>query len=245
MNKPSKNASRLLSLLLLLPFAAGLGCGQGTYDARMKERLTELKRGTPFLKYLYVTEVEVPETNVSFRLPLIFEHRNTNAWVMGAEDNGRPLDPIRIQPPFVALPGFRFCYEAFGRFPNAPSDMPVYGYVALVDAKEQTADALTSSISQAVAAAFPDEKAAWEPVQVLRPDGGSLAVKRLSVTGQQRFDCTSRGGDDKPYDGRFDLYLVSSKTSHVLLGWRAPIQVTEKFDFFSAAETAVGTLQVP
>jgi hypothetical protein len=154
-------------------------------------------------------------TGISFRLPQL---------IPGSVAQLRS-DEAGAQPPFMQIPGLSYTYSF------QVQELPAFTYFAAVPVAEKGADVVEQEVQAAVATAFPG--AAWTEETLSTPTGGSIAVKRISVTGNQAFG-------DKKEDGRFDLYLVPSATHTVLIGWRAPVSATT---FFQHAAIAMGSVE--
>ena len=154
-------------------------------------------------------------TGISLRLPQLI---GGSVVALRAAEAG-------AQPPFMQLPGLSYTY------PLQVQEQPAYAYFAAVAVAEKSADVLAQEVQTAVAAAF--SGATWTDETLSTPTGGSLTLKRISVTGNQAFG-------DKKEDGRFDLYLVTSATHTVLLGWRAPITAST---FFQHVAIAMGSVE--
>jgi hypothetical protein len=212
-----------------LPWFVGLacvglsGCFSGDYAHRMEETTKKLTQLGDIASVIYgeaspVQDAAGTPTGIQLRLPLIID------------GNAKPLpgsDPA-AQPPFVQLPGLAYDYEM------QVGGQPAYAYFAAVAGGEKTAEAVAQEVQAAVNTTF--SSAVWSDVDLKTPDGGSVKVKLLSLTGSQKF------GQDVQ-DGRFDLYLVSSATHHVLIGWRAPTTSGNSANFFENAARAMGSVQ--
>jgi hypothetical protein len=157
-------------------------------------------------------------TGISMRLPLVIDGK---AKALAATD-------AEAQPPFLELPGLAYAYEL------QVGDQPAYAYFAAVPAGEKDAAALAEEIQGRVGRTF--SAAAWREVPVQTPTGGTVQLKLLSLIGPQKFGTRTE-------DGRFDLYLVSSATHHVLVGWRAPAASGGNAKFFENAAFAMGSVE--
>ena len=204
-------------------FAAVLlltGCFSGDYNRRMDESMKQLGDLGEKANAIYPTTSPVQDaggtaTGINLKLPQFISGSLT---ALRATEAG-------AQPPFMQLPGLSYTY--------APQvqEQPAYAYFAAVAVAEKGADVLEQEVQAAVAAAF--SGAAWTEETLSTPTGGSITLKRISVTGNQAFG-------DKKEDGRFDLYLIPSATHTVLIGWRAPISATT---FFQHATISMGSVE--
>jgi len=114
------------------------------------------------------------------------------------------------------------------------NQMPAYVYFAPVPKAGKTAMGLRKELRRTIAKKF--SGAAWRDVAVKKPDGSTMTVKRLSVSGDQKF-----GGQQRA--GRFDLYLYPAPHHHLLIGWRAPTAVAAEKKFFETAAQSIGSIQ--
>jgi hypothetical protein len=124
--------------------------------------------------------------------------------------------------------------------------MPVYGYFAVTDAKSVEQEELLAEIRQALADEFADNPAEWETdwetLTLASPDETSVNCQRIRVEGPQLFDCVEKDGEFKKFEGRFDLYVYSDDTYHVLIGWRAPTVIDNQIQWMDGGETSLATL---
>ena len=199
------------------------GCFGGEYHRRMEQTLKSLKKqgekaDAVFAQSSVVYTATGETTSISLRFPVF------------VDDKAKSLKSgdTNAQPPFADIPGYAYAYEvSFG-------DDPAYVYFAAVKVDEKAVDALEQEVQAAVGKVF--SGAAWQEVTIEKFKGGSLKVKRLSVAGNQKFG-------SQVTDGRFDLYLVSSATHHVLIGWRASSGGGGSQGFFEKAAISLGTLE--
>jgi len=234
--------NQFATLALLTVVMSVIGCGVSAYESRMQDRLAELQRLSKFIDLLNDGPIAVAETGVSLKLPRIFDE-NSNALVVGAKNESElTIDPKRVQPPFVDLPGFQFSYERFAQ-DDTGVWMPVFCYLAVEDTANITAGELKSSIRKGIKDELKTD-ADWEEIQIDSPSGQTADWSRVSVTAPQKFDCTVHGGEYKDFPGRFDLYLHTTDDRHVLIGFRAPDAVAGTWPLFQAAEAAIGTVTI-
>jgi hypothetical protein len=218
-----RSLSRVWPGLVCLASLVASGCFSGDYNRRMEETTKKLKQLGDIAAVIYADASPVQDaggtaTGITLRLPLV---------VGGSAKSLQGSDPA-AQPPFMQLPGFSYGYEM------QVGDQPAYAYFAAVPTAEKPADVLAQEIQAAVTPSF--SSAAWRDVPLKTPDGGTVTIKLLSMTGPQKF------GQDVQ-DGRFDLYLVSSGTHHVLIGWRAPTITGNSANYFKNAELSLGSVK--
>jgi hypothetical protein len=203
------------------------GCFTGKYEQGMRKIIDEAGQRSAKLKYLYETPSAFADPNVTglqLQLPLFVENAT-------ALQKGSPGEE-HMQPPFVALPGFNYAFEV-PLSADGGTSYPGYIYFASVAASEKSPDQVATEIQAAVSKKFPD--AVWQDVKLETPSGGSLPLKVLEATGQQDFGGTK-------LDGSFRLYLYPTTDYTALLGWRAPLAVAGKVNFFEAAQASSSTL---
>jgi hypothetical protein len=225
------------SSVLALVCVTLAGCGQAEYDRLAQERLRILRQGSDFLAHLHDQATTIVDQVASLRLPKLFDETSTSL-----PQPGQNVDPSRLQPPFVTLPEFRFCYEKFVE--GEPREfVPLYCYFAVVDVEKTSASALLADLQKQIRAKFP-RATSWQDVELDTPTGGKIAWKKIGVTGPQLFDCTPQNGERGDLDGRFELYVHSSPKHHILVGWRAPQVALAQNPLFDVAPLALGTLEV-
>ncbi len=192
------------------------GCMTGEYNRRLKETATRMADQVDVATILFgaasgLDDASGQSTGVQVQLPLFV----TSAAV--TEDSA--------QPPFMKIPGFAYAYAV------QSDGQPGFVYIAAV-ASDKAAAELTSEVQAAVGQKF--SGAVRREKLVPTADGGTLPIQCISSTGPQSFGA-------EQVEGRFDLYLLSSPTHHVLVGWRAPVASS---GFFQASEYSMGTVMV-
>lgn len=199
------------------------GCFSGEYNRRMRATMEQLNQLGSIAAVIYgqaspVQDASRGSTGISMRLPLVID----------ADAKALAPDDADAQPPFLQLPGLAYAYEL------TVGDQPAFAYFAAVPVGQQDAAALAEELQQRVGRGF--SGAAWRDVPVRTPTGGTVQLKLLSLIGPQKFGARTE-------DGRFDLYLVSSSTHHVLIGWRAPTAAGSAAHFFENAAFAMGSVE--
>ena len=198
------------------------GCFTGEYNRRMDVTVKRLGELGELAAVIYpqpspVNDRSGKPTGISLRLPLfIGDARSFRA------------DDADAQPPVLSLPGLAYGYEM------EIGGQKAYAYFASVPVEEQDAEGLAQELQAALRKA--SSSAAWSDVSLKTPDGGNVRLEMLSVSGTQRFGTENQ-------EGRFDIYLVSSPTHHVLLGWRAPVAAAGPQRFFEHVAASMGSIQ--
>jgi len=222
-----------------------LGCGKADYETAMQIQVQKLGFASNFLENLHSGRTEVIKGVASMQLPVsIDEDAKTRqkGSKNGNDGNGTPIIPQRIQPPFVQIPGFRFCYEKFVDVVTEHETEPVYCYFGSVPSSEKKQAVILAEIKRAVARKF--KGAVWQDVNLDTPAGRKLPFKKMSVLGIQTFGVHQFGDDIKQLPGQFDIYVHSSSDIHVVVAFRAPEESAASTAIFQQAPFALGTLVV-
>ncbi|MDX1946091.1 MAG: hypothetical protein SFU86_11900 [Pirellulaceae bacterium] len=223
---------RLIPLAALALFA---GCGTGEYNRRFQVALTESGRAAVFdtnldPSYRDVTDTAAAPTGVQLRLPTKFDQHA----------KALPPTEARAQPPFLKIPGFSYALER--RWDDdAGQFAPLYCYIAAAPKGEDQPDALLTGVQTQVAATFP--QAAWQDTTASSPTGGSIAVKKLTATGEQEFDIGEGAGPIEKKDGRFELFFYEGPAHYIFIGFRGPTGQWTKQQMDAAVQAAVGTIR--
>jgi hypothetical protein len=244
-------AGRSASLGCLLLIVSG--CGTAAYEAKLNRALTESTRLTPFAA-LHEQSTTLPGTGISLRLPKIFDQAAAS-YAPGAisardstPDAEKVVDPKRLHPSFIQIPGLITTYEAFVAPPNQAA-MPVYAYLGRLGKAESPT--LTQDIAAQLKAKFPDKTAEWQEVSAPSPDlaaDGSVKNvpwKKLSLTGiNQDFDGGSPGSPSF-YEraAQFELWVHEGEADVVVIGWSAPEALSGFVNLGSLAPAVAGTLK--
>lgn len=234
----------LPTLPIIALWIAGLavcpGCGTGEYQRRLEARVAQIQQVAQF-SVLYDVPLPLPGTTVSVRIPSLFQI-GFDANTQDPDGGGGLIDPRRLQPPFVTLPGFKLTYEIiFTDSNNNNARRPFYIYMAVATAADAAAGKpVAEAIREQVATQFPS--AAWEDVSCTSPTGAVVACKRINVSGPQVF--YTGPGQYESLSGVFQLYLHEAQGQHVLIGWRVPDAVSEKANLDQLARLTAGTIVV-
>lgn len=219
-----------------------VGCGKSEYEAAMQAKMNQLAFASKFLEHLHQQPTEVIERVASLQLPTFIDE-TVKTYQPGAKDRrGDAVSPGRIQPPFMNLPGFKYCYEMYVDLGGRNNTHPVYCYIASVPVKAQKQATLLGRMKANARRAFPS--ADWQTINLDTPDGSQLAFKKLSARGSQEFTMNPDGGDVRKVPGQFDLYVHSSPDVHVIVGFRASDEAGSNASVFESASLALGTLTV-
>jgi hypothetical protein len=137
--------------------------------------------------------------------------------------DGPKINPQRVQPPFLEIPGLKVCYE--GTYDFEGRRLPFYCYLAVVPGKAGDADKLAAELQAELKKKFPSTPDSWEPVQADTQDGSYIAWKKIRVTADQSFVVQVTGAVPTDLPGDFELWIHELPDYVVLVGWRAPSSI--------------------
>jgi len=217
----------------MLVALAVAGCDlTGQYEANFQKAIQDAERRAAFdlnLQPDYYDEID-PAHEVKLRLPKVFDKYKANL---------KLADP-RAKVPFVELPGLASVLERSLDDAKQQS-LGTYLYFAAPPKEKLKAEALQGALAKEIAAAFPG--AAWSDVQISKPDGQSMTLKRLRVEGPQDFFNAKKKAMTKA-DGRFDLYYLDGGGRHILIAWRMGKGQATKYQLEPAIDAAMGTVEI-
>lgn len=227
------NLGLRIALVMAVAIAVA-GCDlTGQYDANFQKAVQESARRAVFDLSLHpghTDAIDPTAKEVKLRLPIRFDDKSK--WL-------KTTDP-RAQVPFVELPGLAAALER-SLDDDSQQFVGTYLYLAATPKADQKAEALQNALAKQISTAFPG--AAWSDVQITKPDGQTMSMRRLRVDGQQLFFNASKKNNAK-VDGRFDLYYLDGGGRHVLIAWRVPKAQAAKYQLEPAIEAAMGTVEI-
>jgi hypothetical protein len=211
---PSFRAAALVGVGLSIVLS---GCGVSEYDRLMDRRIGTLRAGAKFTNLYGPTQIS--GTPISIRIPMVYS--SSYEETSPHKDDGEVINPDRVQPPFLKLPGFKLCYE--GTVPQDGVKLPHYIYLATVPSQAGDADKLASQLQSQLKEAFPDAPDTWDRVDVDTPNGFSIPWRKIRVEGDQMFRVKNAGKvEERKLPATFELWLRDADNYVVLVGWRAP-----------------------
>ncbi|MCE9554627.1 MAG: hypothetical protein K8T91_14820 [Planctomycetes bacterium] len=236
-----------------------MGCGTDEYQKLTDQKLSYLRHESPYRSLWPEPIKDFPNAALSLRIP-----RGFGAGTSYAFDASSPepkaktidaLDPHRVQPYFLRLPGLQRTYEGFVKVESRqlPGDMitkPLYLYIALTSTRDRKNHQITGGevekiLRDKLVARFDKKVSPWETVELPTIDGPSATWKRLEATGDQDFFAYEENyPKPKVYPGVYLLYLRTMADYHVLLGWRCGEDVAKAIDLKSIADLTAGTVKV-
>jgi hypothetical protein len=248
-----------VGLIVIAAFSACIaGCGASAYEAKFTRTLGEMSRLTPYAA-LHDQPITIPETGVSLRIPRIFDQTSASYAPGGisvrdsAPDKEQVVDPKRLHPSFLKIPGLKTTYEVYVT-PDKQSPMPVYMYLA-VEKKQapgsERAAALAQELSGQLKAKFNDQDPKWDDETAtspnLTPEGATktLAWKKLAIKVNQEYD-TGTPGSPSFYErnGQFELWMLDGESEIVLIGWSVPDLIGTTVNLPSLSKPVAGTVVV-
>ncbi len=205
---------------MLLSVAGIAGCGTSDYNSLVKRGVAQL-RGELKFQGLYAP-APIPGTSVSLRIPMIF--MDSYVASSGHPDDGEKINPKRLQPPFLNLPGLKLTYET--KHKVGDEKLPFYCYIAEVPAKPGDIDKLAADIQSKLKQKFPDAPDTWDGIDADTPDGFAVHWRRIAVKGDQSF-LVKKGNvvQERTMPGVFELWMQEGDGEIVLLGWRSPASI--------------------
>jgi hypothetical protein len=195
------------------------GCGVSEYKKLLGARQDILRTSAPF-RILFLP-TQLPGTPLKIRVPMIFKQSYTED--SKHSEDGAKIKPDRLQPPFLQLPGFKFCYEGHATDPNV-GRLPYYCYVAAIPSKPGDAEKLEAELQGKLKSKLKETPDAWEPVDAYSPNGKGTPWKKIRVVAEQPFYTFQLGQPPqaKPMPGIFELWVRDTGEYIVLVGWRTP-----------------------
>ena len=205
-----RHPSAACCLLLLL-----CGCGTSEYERRLESRPTTSK-----FDELYGPQ-ELPGVPVSVRVPVLFK---ASPLVEGALVDGKPIDPRRVKPSLVALPGLKLTYEAFIE-DSEGGKLPYYCYVGALNISNNRGPKPENSIHNELAGRPAYESLTeWADYQGETPEGRGNDWKKVRCASEQDFMYTDKNGkqDFRQMPGVIDIFLHEEAGMLVVIAWRMP-----------------------
>jgi hypothetical protein len=198
------------------------GCGTAEYRRLMADRGDKLRTGAAFRTLFGPSQIA--GTPLKIRVPMVFG----KSYIENSAhpQDGPKINPERVQPPFLPLPGFKLCYEGTGQDPQM-GKVPFYCYLAAIESRPGEADKLAADLQAKLKEKFKETPDAWELCDAPAPDGKSLQWKKIRVVAEQPF--LVRGAENKIVSknlpGIFELWMYSTQDYTVLVGWRTPSSI--------------------
>jgi len=194
------------------------GCGTSAYNDLVKDRVAQLRAEVKF-QGMYASS-QIPSSQLKLRIPMIMS--NSYSTASGHPDDGTKINPARLQPPFLNLPGLKLTYETRHKTADG-TRLPFYCYIASTPGKPGDADRLCADFQKRLKQRFPDTPDTWEAVDADSPTGFAVHWRKLRVVGEQPFFVKGGGMvEARNMPGVFELWVHEGDGQIVILGWRSP-----------------------
>ena len=228
-------------LVAMVLLATTLGCGQGEYEAAMNDSIKGIAFDSNFIQGLSADPAEIIKDVAELRLPAFIDNFATSLTMTSKDNAGDLIDPRRVQPPGIKIPGFRFSYEKFEQLGGRNTDQPLYVYFGSRPGNEPI-KSVTGPILQG--ARKIRKNINWTTEELDTPDRGRLKFQKLSVKGIQDFEFDPRGGQIEKKAGQLDIYVHSTPEHHIIVGFRTTDAIAEMTKMFDLAPFSLGKLTV-
>jgi len=220
-----------------------LGCGKSEYEATMLSSVKDLAFGSRFIDNLHIDATEVLEGISELRLPTYVPSDALTLTMASRDRYRKPMDPDRIQPPGLRIPGFRYTYEMIIDAGDAKNKETLCWYFAAVPATEKLA-AIEAKIKSGAAKTVPKSRPAFVDASLDTPERTKIAYRKMSVTGTQLFNADVDTPEDIQRAGQFDVYIHTTATHHVIIAIRGTTGAIEAANAMDHASYALGTLKI-
>ncbi len=226
-----------------LATTAFVGCGVEAYEARMEQRIKGLELEGKFnllerKPASVVDPAKSPDVDVTLRRPSLFGPKVLNEQSGDPNQPSNPIPPDRVQPPFVAIPGFQFTFEELRRAGDNGM-RPISFYIGVQPIDSESLDKVAADLKKA----FPEADTAWKTERLLKPDGSMIEWKSIAVSGPMGF-YTPGFNAAESLPGKFAIYAREEAGHRVFLAARGPDNAPETSHAVEALKMAAGTVGV-
>lgn len=249
--------ARIYSLLALstlaLTLAGTVGCGN--YEARMQQRIGELKSGRAvvpgapaaagaiqpasdprlFASPYTIYDSAGTKTGVTIYLPKEFVNADGSANFSNTEMLGN----VRLTPPGNQTSLMTYFYaDTSGK--KLPA---IIAFSRLPGGKAANAEQRAAAEGSVIAAAL-KVAAAGSPAPTMSDfPTASGNWRKMTYNQRSRFPVGDANGAQEEMDSRIDSYLLMTTEEGVMIQVTAPTSVTNTFDFFGAVEAGLKLMQ--
>ncbi len=231
-------AGRYWLLFLLLPAMVLPGCKR-EYERRLDLQVKELQKGSDFNVLTQKVRFNFPSVPVTLFLP-------PDLAVVDATADPRRSKLTIAAPLAENIVSDMVAYE--GKVADSDKgEQHYYLYVGSVKLEEGGIDDMMVFFNN-VRTAF-RSLPALEEVQVVKPDGLTVACRKCRATLPQVFyyKKPKGGGDDYPQmDGLLEIWdrKIEPAHKHLVMVWRVPAQLKDSIDFDKKARLVAGGIEV-
>ncbi|MEE8451593.1 MAG: hypothetical protein V3R99_06745 [Thermoguttaceae bacterium] len=235
------HCKRCLAAGPILLLVSVFGCGTREYEQRLGGAVQQLKQESVFADM----KPSAALSGATVKIPNSFQ---SEPLTEATQIAGAPIDPRRVKPPNINIPGLQVTYEE-SLVDGAGGKRSYYCYLATIDTTTQgNADPLDLMRRQAQTA-FPRTTGTVEPVQCATPQGNTNEWKRLRSTGDQEFYYVDRNNnaDFRTMPGAMEFYSRQEGNTIILIGWRIPTDGSGKglVDIETWAKLVAGSATAP
>jgi hypothetical protein len=235
---PRRSSDHVLLALLVAGLLVTCGCGKAEYERRVMAGVGGLRTST-----MLGPAVQIPGTEVTVQLPAMID-ANSKAYVEGSpEPNGAGVvNPERLNPPFMKIPGLRVCYEAQRTDDSTKLQHPIYWYVGVVGPQDPLpgGKSIEQFTTDSIVAAFPPP--AKPPVSDTVDIAGTQ-WKRITLTGsRQKFMGLEGGG--QILGAVFQLLIGEVAGSKVIIAYRIPVEFVKPTNVDEVIPMVLGSVKV-
>jgi hypothetical protein len=226
-----------------LVLTAVIGCGTGSYNALVSQRLEQLNREAPYVALNSPTPIA--GTSVSLAIPKVLTSPINLDTADESGLNGK-ISAERVQFARVPLPGTFLAYEV-----NVPIGEGMKAPMALQIAIFPKSDPRAAEVPQAIDAAVKklfDKDIVWEDVEASSLGGAKVPWKVVRYEGELLFDQIP---DDpnapimfRKAPAKAELWWHESDAYHTYLMWRVPAAAEGEANFLSLAPLTAGLISV-
>ena len=233
--------------VLLPAVATATGCGTAEYERRVKDYQDNQLVESVFTD-LYEKPEPIPGTTVQLRIPKTITSESAKVFNESSLDPSGvgKIDPRRVQPPFVKLPGLKATYEmTVADAQGGPLSYYLYLVALPSGSPIPGGGTLTDNLQQQLTTAFPaaEPKPEWIEVECLTPSAARIPWKRVQVDGEQEFS-TGNSGEFRSVPGTLILYVYEAQGQQVLIGWRVPNDLMKQSRADGLAKVMGGTVEI-
>ncbi len=210
------------------------------YEDRVERGMGALRTAHMFIG-IAPAATEIPGTGLTMRFPKFIDGSAKAFNEQSAEPNGQGnVNPGRLNPPYLKIPGLRVTYEMPGFDPGSGEMLTSYCYLAALPAADAVVEGkpIEEWIQAQLAKTFGDA-VQWEDVKCPTQAGVQTDWRAVTVKGNQIFLDVKRQSQERA-GGLSSCTQKSLKANRVLVGWRYPQKFNQPVN--DVARLAVGSV---
>jgi hypothetical protein len=225
-----------LQTLLFAVLLTTSGCGKGEYERRVHENMKASRTSVNL-----GPAITIPGTALTVRLPTSVD-ATALAFFEGSPDpNGAgKLNPDRLNPPFMTIPGQRVCYEIQVSDSATKQSSPMYWYLGALGPQDPLPDGkpIDQYAVEKMTAAFPNPPPVVDSVDV-----NGVKWTRVAASGPQNFVMPD-GGVHGEF-GTFQLLVGDVQGTRVVIAFRVMNSVLELSKGVISGPLVAGSVTAP